>query len=454
MSPRELSYLTIKEAAALMRRKKLSPVELVRAVLSCIDELDPKIHAFISVMAEEALGAARAAEREMGRKKFRGPLHGIPVGVKDTHYTKGMKTTAATPVLADFRPSFDATAVVRLREAGAILVGKTALPEFSFGGVTPGTYNPWDLSRTPGGSSGGSAAALAAGMLLGATGGDTTGSIRGPATYCGVVGLKPTFGLVSRHGVTVISWSLDHLGPMTRTVEDNALMLNVLAGYDPDDRSSVEIKLPNYAKAIGRKVKGLRAGIPRPSLFEGVHDEVRKSFDEAVKVFKKLGLKIREVDLPFMREAEAAQRIIRISEASAYHETFLKSQPERYGPSNVRRDVEAGSLITAAQYVRAQRVREQIVRELETVLDAIDVLLTPGESEPAGEPLRGRYNFKSYFNLTGLPGLAVPSGFSASPPGLPLGLQIVAGPFEEELLYAVGHAYQLLTEWHTRRPPL
>ena len=454
MTPAELPFLSIKEAAGLIRKKDLSPVELTRAVLVRIDKIEPKIHAFVTLMAEEGLAAARSAEREIARKKYRGPLHGIPVGVKDTHYTRGTRTTAATPALSDFVPGFDATVVKRLKDAGAILLGKMALPEFSFGGLTPGSYNPWDLSRTPGGSSGGSAAALAAGLLLGATGGDTTGSIRGPACYCGVVGLKPTFGLVSRYGITVISWSLDHVGPMSRTVEDNALMLNVLAGYDPKDRSSVEIRVPNYVNAIGRSVKGLRMGIPRPSLFEGVHEEVHKSFDEAVKVFKKLGLKIREIDIPNMREAEAAQRIIRISEASAYHETFLKNQPDRYGPSNVRRDVEAGSLITAAQYLRAQRAREQIVREMEAVLDKLDVLLIPAESEPAGEPQRGRYNFKSYFNLTGHPGLAIPSGFSNSPAGLPVGVQVVAGPFEEEIVYAVGHAYQSVTDWHTKHPPL
>lgn len=454
MTPAELPFLSIKEAAGLIRKKDLSPVELTRAVLVRIDKFEPKIHAFVTLMAEEGLAAARSAEREIARKKYRGPLHGIPVGVKDTHYTRGTRTTAATPALADFVPAFDATVVKRLKDAGAIILGKMTLPEFSFGGVTPGSYNPWDLSRTPGGSSGGSAAALAAGLLLGATGGDTTGSIRGPACYCGVVGLKPTFGLVSRYGITVISWSLDHVGPMSRTVEDNALILNVLAGYDPNDRSSIEIRVPNYVNAIGRSVKGLRMGIPRPSLFEGIHEEARKSFDEAVKVFKKLGLKIREINIPNMREAEAAQRIIRISEASAYHETFLKNQPERYGPSNVRRDVEAGSLITAAQYLRAQRAREQIVREMEAVLDKLDVLLIPAESEPAGEPQRGRYNFKSYFNLTGLPGLAIPSGFSTAPAGLPVGVQVVAGPFQEELVYAVGHAYQSVTDWHTRHPPL
>jgi aspartyl-tRNA(Asn)/glutamyl-tRNA(Gln) amidotransferase subunit A len=454
MNNEELPYLSIAEAAGLIRKRKLSPVELVKALLSRIDEVEPRAHAFITVLGEESLRAARSAEKEIARKKYRGPLHGIPVGVKDTHYTKGIKTTAATPILADFIPKFDATVVKRLKEAGAILLGKMNLPEFSFGGLTPGTNNPWDLSRTPGGSSGGSGTALAAGMLLGATGGDTSGSIRDPASYCGVVGLKPTFGLVSRYGVTVISWSLDHVGPMTRTVEDNALMLNALAGYDPGDRSSANVPVPDYTRALNRPIKGIKMGIPKPSLLEGSHDDVLRSFYEAVKVFKKLGVKIKEIEIPFMKEAEAAQRVIRISEASSYHETFLKNHPEQYGPSNVRRDVEAGSLITATQYLRAQRVREHIAKALEQVLEPLDVLLTPGEPEPAGEAKTARVNFRIYLNLTGNPGLAVPAGFSTSPPGLPLGLQIVARPFEDGMTYAVGHTYQSVTDWHKREPPI
>lgn len=454
MTGEDICYLTIREAANLIRRRKLSPVELVRAVLERIDKVEPKVSAFVTLLSEGALAQAKAAEREIARKKFRGPLHGIPIGVKDTHYTAGIKTTAATPILSNFIPSFDATVVRKLKQAGAILLGKMNLPEFSFGGLTPGTNNPWDLARTPGGSSGGSAAALAAGMLLGATGGDTSGSIRGPAAYCGVVGLKPTFGLVSRYGITVISWTLDHVGPMTRTVEDNAIMLSVMAGYDPHDRSSVEMKVPDYTRALGRKIKGIKVGVPRAPLLEGTHRDVLSAFDEAVTVFKKLGARIREVEVPYMKEAEAAQRLIRIAEASAYHEPFLRRQPDRYGPSNVRRDVEAGSLITAAQYLRAQRVREVILRELERVLDSVDLILTPGQSEPAGEAQEAVNNFKLYFNLTGLPGLALPCGFSSSPPGLPVGLQVVGRPFEEETVYAVGHAYQAVTDWHTKRPPL
>ena len=454
MTQEDIPFLSISEASLLIRKRKLSPVEITRAVLQRIDQVEPKIHAFITVMGESALVAAKMAEREIARGKYRGPLHGIPVGVKDTHYTKGIKTTAGTAVLADFIPAFDATVVKRLKEAGAIILGKTSLPEFSFSGFTPGTHNPWDLSRTPGGSSGGSAAALAAGMVLGATGGDTSGSIRGPATYCGVVGLKPSYGLVSRYGVTALSWTLDHVGPMTRTVADNAIMLNVISGYDPNDDSSVDFPVPNYVKLLKQRIEGLRMGIPRPSMLVGYHTDVLSSFHQSLKIFKRLGVKVKEVDMPFIEVADAAQRIIRISEASSYQEKFLKTRADKYGPSDVRREIEAGSLITAVQYLRAQKVRAALKREMNKTLLSVDVLLTPGKSEPAGEPQKAAVNLSRIFALFGLPALALPCGFSSSPPGLPLGLQIVARPFEEGIAYALGYAYQSVTDWHKRRPPI
>jgi len=252
----DLPALTLAEAAERIRRKQLSPVELTQAILDRIEQLNPRLGAFITVTAEQALAAARAAEQEIQRGRYRGPLHGIPVGVKDTHYTAGIRTTAASRVLSDFVPGFDATVVRKLQDAGAILTGKTNLPEFSFGGVTAGTNNPWDLSRNSGGSSGGSAAALAAGMLLGATGGDTSGSIRNPAATCGVVGHKATFGLVSRYGVVPISWTLDHVGPMAKTVEDTAILLRVLAGYDPKDSYSVQVTVPDYPRTGFRSWRG------------------------------------------------------------------------------------------------------------------------------------------------------------------------------------------------------
>ncbi len=385
--------------------------------------------------------------------KYRGPLHGIPFGVKDTHYTKGIKTTVATPVLADFVPTTDATVVSRLKNGGAILIGKTNLPEFSFGGATPGTNNPWDLSKTPGGSSGGSAAALAAGELPAATGGDTSGSIRGPATLCGVVGMMPTYGRVSRHGIAVISWSLDRVGPMTRSVEDNALMLNVLAGYDPMDETSAELPVPDYSKALRRGVKGMRIGIPKSSWFEQFHADVMKAFEEGVNIYKKLGAKVTDVDMPpSFSVIDEMQRIIRICEAASYHERFLATQAEKYGKSNVRRDVEAGSLIPAVHYLRAQKLRRIFVKEMNRLFQSVDILMTPGRPEPAGVPSKARQNFSRMWNVSGFPALALPAGFSTSPAGLPVGLQISARPFEEERIYSAAYAYESETRWYEKRP--
>ena len=457
----DLPYLNIVDAAALLRRRRLSPVELTRAVLERIGRLDRKLHAFITVTAESALRAARRAEREISAGKYRGPLHGIPVGVKDTHYTRGVRTTAGSEVLRDFFPAFDATVVKRLKEAGAILVGKTNLPEFSFGSATP-AHNPWDLSRSPGGSSGGSAIALAAGMLLGATGGDTSGSIRFPATYCGVVGMKPTFGLVSRYGVIPISWSLDHVGPMTRTVRDNALMLNALAGYDPLDPSSSDVPTPDYLKALKRPIRGMAIGIPKERLLHGYHSDVLRAFEGALALLTKMGARVREIEIPASAQAmDQAQRVVRIVEAACYHESFLASRADRYAKDShdvdirsPRRDMEAGMMITGVQYLRAQRVKALSVREMSALFSRFDVFLSPGRPAPAGEPVAVEQDFSRMFNCSGFPALALPAGFSTSPPGLPVGLQIAAGPFQEEKIYAVAHAYESATGWHRIRPPI
>src|SRR6058998_3362757 len=303
----DLSYLSLTDAAALIKSRHLSPVELTQALLDRIDRLDNAVGAFITVTRDEALGAARAAERAIARGQYRGPLHGIPFGVKDTHYTKGIRTTANTPVLHDFVPDFDATVVARLKSAGGVLLGKMKLPEFSFGsagegGAFPDAKNPWNLSRTPGGSSSGSAAALAAGLLTVATGGDTSGSIRNPATFCGVVGMKPTYGRVSRHGIVVISWSLDHVGPMSRTVADNATLLNAIAGRDPADDTSSDLPVPDYTRALGRGVRGLRIGVPKPAQFDGYHADVMRAFEESLAVFRRLGASVFDVDLPATAE--------------------------------------------------------------------------------------------------------------------------------------------------------
>jgi aspartyl-tRNA(Asn)/glutamyl-tRNA(Gln) amidotransferase subunit A len=457
----DLPYLSLIDAAAAIKARRLSPVELTTALLDRIDRLNGSIGAFLTVTGEEALAAARAAEQEVTRGRYRGPLHGVPFAVKDTHYTKGIRTTANTPVLADFVPDFDATVVTRLKNAGAVLVGKTHLPEFSFGsagsgGAFPDAHNPWNLSRTPGGSSSGSAAALAAGMVTVATGGDTSGSIRNPATFCGVVGMKPTYGRVSRRGIVAISWSLDHVGPMTRTVADNATLLNAMAGHDPADDTSSDAPLPDFTRALGRGVRGLRIGVPKPAEVTGYHADVIRAFEASLGVFRKLGAVVREVDLPASSDViDDVQQIVRIAEAAAYHEPFLTSQADRYAKTTtVRRDVEAGSLVTAVQYLRAQRVRARFVHDLTALFATFDVFLTPGMPAPAGEPIDVKQPFRRMFNVCGFPALVLPMGFSTAPTGLPLGLQIAAKPFGEETIYAAAQAFESSTEWHTRRPPL
>jgi aspartyl-tRNA(Asn)/glutamyl-tRNA(Gln) amidotransferase subunit A len=450
----DLHYLTLAQAAAQIRAKRLSPVELTRAVLARIDAVEPKVRAFITLTRDEALEAARVAEREIAAGRYRGPLHGIPVAVKDTHYTKGIRTTCASPVHADFVPAFDATIVARLKTAGAVLMGKTNLPEFSSGSSGNGTNNPWNLERPTGGSSAGNAAGLAAGMFFGASGGDTGASIRGPAALCGVVGLKPTYGRVSGYGVMKLSWSVDHNGPMTRTVEDNALLLNVIAGFDPEDWATAEVDVPDYTRRLRRGVRGLRIGIPPRRMLEGFHPDELRAFDAALNVFQKLGARAVDVELPQTMPVMAdAHNIIRICEAASYHEPFLAAKADLYGPSNVRRDVEAGALLTAGQYLRAQKMRKIFVKQMLGVFAGIDVMLTP-ETTPAGEPNKSRLNPHSPFNDSGFPGLVVPAGFSTSPAGLPLSIQIVGKPFAEETVYAAGYAYESATRWHEQRPAI
>jgi aspartyl-tRNA(Asn)/glutamyl-tRNA(Gln) amidotransferase subunit A len=457
----DLPYLTVTDASALIRSRRLSAVALTEAVLDRIDRVEPRVHAYLTVARNEALSAARAADEEIAAGKYRGPFHGIPFAVKDTHYTKGIRTTANTPVLSDFVPDFDATVVARLKQAGGVLMGKLSLPEFSFGGSPvgggefPDATNPWNLSRTPGGSSSGSGAALAAGLVIAATGGDTSGSIRNPAALCGVVGMKPTYGRVSRHGIVTISWSLDHVGPMTRSVADNALMLKIIAGHDPEDDSSVPAPVPDYSRALSRGVRGMRMGIPRPRLIADYHRDCLRAFDEALTVFRKLGATITEVDMPATLDViDDVQTIVRIAEAASYHEPFLAAHANRYGKTNVRRDVEAGSLITAVQYLRAQKVRAKFVREFTALFSTFDVFLTPGFPAPAGEPSDARQPFRRVFNVCGFPALSQPAGFSDSPPGLPLALQIAAKPWAEEAIYAAAAAFESATSWHLKRPPL
>jgi aspartyl-tRNA(Asn)/glutamyl-tRNA(Gln) amidotransferase subunit A len=459
----DLLPLTIVEAGKRIAAKQLSPVELTRSTLARIEALNPKVGAFITVTADQAIDSARTAEREIMQGKYRGPLHGIPFGAKDTYYTQGIRTTAGSNVLRDFHPTFDATIVRRLKGAGAILVGKTNLPEFSFGGVTPGCHNPWDLKRNSGGSSGGSGAALAASMLIAATGGDTSGSIRNPASTNGVVGIKPTFGLVSRYGVVPISWTLDHLGPLARTVEDVAILLKTIAGSDPNDPFNAGVQAEDYPKLLNRNIRGLRMGVLAESELKNFHPDTRRAFLDAVTVFKKEGAEIREVTFSDqVKIAETSHTIIRICEAAAYHRQYLRSHENEYrhiwdkegADSNTRTTVEAGMLLTSAQYLKAQQARKLFLKEMYRIYDPIDVYLDPTMPSPADVPARQAEGFRNWFDLHGFPAVSVPCGFSTNPAGLPIGLQISAKPFQDALVLAVAHAFESATDWHKRRPML
>ena len=459
----ELPFLTIAEAANRIESRQISPVELTQAVLQRIEALNPSVGAFITTTADQAMEAARNAEREIMQGNYRGPLHGIPYGVKDTYYSQGIRTTAGSYVLRDFYPEFDATIVRRLTNAGAVLVGKLNLPEMSFGGSTPGCNNPWDLTRNSGGSSGGSGAALAASMLLAATGGDTSGSIRNPSSTCGVVGLKPTFGLVSRYGVVPISWTLDHLGPMARTVEDVAILLQAIAGPDPNDPFSASVAAEDYPQLLRRSIDGLRVGFLAEAEMEGFHPDTRRAFLDAVNVLEQQGAQIREVTFSQRTKTAAESHgIIRICEAATYHRQFLRTQADEFMHiwasddeeyvSNTRTTLEAGMLLTASQYLKAQQARRVFLEETYRVYESLDVYLDPTMPSPAGVPASGAQSFRSWFDLNGFPAASVPCGFSTDPPGLPIGLQISAKPFQDALVLAIAHAYESATAWHMRRP--
>ncbi|HET7343506.1 MAG TPA: amidase [Methylomirabilota bacterium] len=455
----EIAWATIRELGAAYRARRLSPVEVTRAQLARIDKLDPALGTFVTLTAERALADARAAEEALGRGDER-PLLGVPVAHKDIYCTRGIRTTGGSALLADWVPDADATCVRRWQEAGTVLLGKLITHEFALGLQFPGhrfkpARNPWNVAHIPGGSSSGSGAALAAGLVTGATGSDTGGSIRGPAAFCGIVGLKPTYGRCSRSGVLTLSWTLDHTGPMARTVEDCAYLLQAMAGHDPADPASRRAPVADYVGALRGGVRGLRVGVPRNYFFEGVDDEIVRAFEEALGALRRLGAEVRDVEIPSLA-ATHSFLLIMLAEAFAYHEHDLRERPELYGDV-LRERLQAGGLVTAAEYTQAQRIRAGICEETAAVLREVDVLATPTTPKPATpfalahDPDFGfpRSNMPP-FNLTGLPALALPCGFSAS--GLPLSLQLAGRPFEETTVLRLGHAYEQATPWHTRRP--
>jgi aspartyl-tRNA(Asn)/glutamyl-tRNA(Gln) amidotransferase subunit A len=461
-----LYHLTIREAAALLERRELSPVELTRSFLDRIEAIDPQLHSFITVLPDEALAEARSAEAEILRGGYRGRLHGIPFALKDLYDTAGIRTTSGSKVDLDRVPTMDATVTARLKAAGGILLGKLAMHEFALGGPDfttpfPPARNPWNLDHITGGSSSGSGAAVAAGLCMGALGSCTGGSIRGPASLCGLVGLKPTYGRVSRSGVVTLSWSQDHCGPMTWTVEDTAYMLQALAGYDPKDPTTSTAPVPDYSRSLREGIAGLTVGVPRHFFFtpgEQVNPEVVAIVEKELEALQGLGARLEDISIPSLDYVRAANSVIMLSEAFAFHEKNLKSRPGDFGEM-VRARFRIGGLFSASDYLQAQRVRKVVKREFAEAFRKVDVLVSPTMTQPAAafegydvtSGIRGP-SFTAPYNLTGLPAISVPCGFTNA--GLPVGMQIAGKPFDEPGVLRVAYAYQQHARWFERRPPI
>jgi aspartyl-tRNA(Asn)/glutamyl-tRNA(Gln) amidotransferase subunit A len=451
---------SIVELAPRIRRKEVSPVNLTRACLDRIEKLNPTLNAFITVAAEAALAEARAAEAEILRGEWRGPLHGIPIAIKDLIDTTGTRTTAASAMHQNRVPAEDAGVVQRLRQAGAVMLGKNNLHEFAYGGSSlvsffGDVHNPWSDAYITGGSSGGSAAAVAAGLCYAAIGTDTAGSIREPASLCGCVGIKPTYGRVSCRGVIPLSWSLDHIGPLAASVGDAAIVLQAIAGYDPLDIYSVDVPVSDYVSVIGEGAKALRVGVPRQHFFDDLHDEVRTAVEQALVVIRTLVASVLEltIEVPTNRNVQA-------SESYAYHAENIARAPELYQPETLRR-IKTGEKISAAEYIQGRHEQERERRRALQFFSDVDLLITPTTPIPAPAIADLRKNSEALrpaelvllrntrpFNVWGLPTISVPCGFTKS--GLPIGLQIAGPPWREDLVLRLAHAYEQHTEWHTR----
>ncbi|CAD5983312.1 amidase [Planktothrix agardhii] len=461
----ELYHLSLSEAACLIATQELSPVELTRAFLDRIDRLNDTLHAFLLVTPERALAAAMQAETEISQGNYRGALHGIPIGVKDVFDTAGIPTTAQSRLLQDRIPTQDATVVRRLYQAGAILLGKLATKEFAGGGPSfdlyyPPARNPWNLDHVTGDSSTGSGAGVAAGLCMAALGSDTSGSIREPSAFCGLVGFKPTYGRVSCAGMIPQSPSLDHAGPMTWTVRDNALLLQAIAGYDANDPASAAVAVPDFTAQLEAGLEHRRIGIVRHFYDrDGRADpEVCAALDQAYMTLGELGAQLVEVELPPLAEFIACCQIIMLSEAFTLHEQDLRQRPHLYG-EGLRGLLLMGAFISAADYLQAVRRRRELCFEVEQALKNVDVLVTATEFRAAPPIVKTRQLDEAIssdplmpFSVTGLPALAVCCGFNQK--GLPLSMQIIGKPFDEATVLAVGNAYEQATPWREFRPEL
>jgi aspartyl-tRNA(Asn)/glutamyl-tRNA(Gln) amidotransferase subunit A len=463
MADSDLAFASIAELAPRLAARELSPVEVTEASLARIEQLEPQLNAFITVTAESARAEARAAEAEIMAGNHLGFLHGIPVGIKDLYATRGVATTYGSPLFADWVPDFDAAAVERLKAAGAVLIGKTNLHELAYGSTSANAHygpvrNPWRHDHHPGGSSGGSAAAVAAGMAHAAMGSDTGASIRQPAACCNLVGIKPTFGRVSKYGALPLAWSQDHAGPLTRTVRDAALVLQAIAGHDPRDPTSVARAVPDFAADLEHGIRGCRVGVARAFFFERCDPEVAAAVEAALAVLESQGAIVEEIALPDMAAAFTIGTITIVVEGAAYHAADLRERPELFS-DELRASFELGSFYSAIDYVQAQRLRHHLMLETDRALAGFDAVVMPTspvpatpieETPPEHAMLRPRNTMP--FNVLGLPALSVPCGFTAE--GLPIGMQIAGKAFDEAGIFRIAHAYEQATDWHRRRPAL
>jgi len=461
----ELCTKTLTEVAGLIKNKEISPVELTGAMLDRIAMYESKLYSYLTVTAELALRQAKEAEQEIVKGKYRGPLHGMPIAVKDLCFTKGIRTTCSSKILFNWIPDYNATVVEKLNAAGAVMLGKLGMTEFALAGYHPSIHppvNPWDAERWPGASSSGSGVATAASLCFGSLGSDTGGSIRFPSAACGIVGVKPTYGKVSRYGVFPLGESLDHIGPMTRCVEDSAIMLRAIAGFDPKDPTTRRVTVRDYLDMLRNGVKGTRIGVDAEYCTKGVDPQVSASVLATTKVFQELGASIHEVKFPI--GDDPFWFTICAAETAAVHEQFYPARADDYGPT-FRSFLEEGVKVKGTEYAQAHAKRQAVCRMLDDVLQKVDLLLCPSMPMPpmltkdfrpdaplSREASLGLLRHTAPFDLTGSPTISVPCGFSTE--GLPMSLQLIGRHDEEGLVMQAGYAYEQATDWHTRRPTL
>ena len=475
MEQADIPFLSATQLASLIEARQVSPEEALNAYLDRIEQVNPKVNAYITVCADEAMEQARQAGREIQQGRYRGPLHGIPVGVKDQVHTTGILTTDASKIRADFIPTEDATVVAKLKEAGAVIIGKTNMSEFaigdSFSSFKGPARNPWDLSRDPGTSSTGSGAATAARLCATSLGEDTGGSIRGPASLCGLVGLRPTWGRVSRYGADGACWSIDTIGPISRTVEDCAATIGAIAGYDPKDPYTRQVPVPDYRQVLTGDINGLKVGLVQEYLDpekSGVDPRVRDAIIAAAGVLSELGAEVRDVSLPLSVNCGVAIRTITHVERVSLHPEWLRERPQDYH-HNTRVSFSTANLIPAPVYYKAQKMRAMVRREVLGALEDVDVLIQPTSAAPAGvmsmdgtvaskeqaKQALHRGGYTGPYSLTGTTAMSILCGFSSEGDGgLPLAMQIAGRPFDEATVLRVGHAYEQATPWHNRLPPV